>query len=188
MWLLCEIANDYYGNGKRNKSLVLLEWGNDGGGEMRPKPFLGYYPQLTVSLTPRLSHFLWSPPVSFVFSLLRLSSIILSPAFPSLSLSVSLSVYRSVLWDRGVRSSWVHQGGKERERGLKCESEEVWEREMRNGWRESEAEGKISKNRREDRDGEEKDVNVRWVINRKEVRLNRSGEWRKPWCKKYDGS
>lgn len=116
MWLRCEIANGYYGNGKGNKSLVLLEWGNDGGGEMRPKPFLGYYPQLAVSLTPRLSHFLWSPPVSFVFSLLRLSFSFLSPAFPSLSLSVSLSVCLSVLWDGGVRSSWVRQGERERVR------------------------------------------------------------------------
>ena len=86
MWLWCEIANRYYGNRKGNKSLVLLEWGNDGGGEVRPKPFLRYYPQFAVSLTPWLSHFLWSPPVGFVFS--PLIAFIVS--FTSLALCVSL--------------------------------------------------------------------------------------------------
>lgn len=112
MWLRCEIANGYYGNRKGNKSFLLLEWGNDGGGEMRPKPFLGSYPQLAVSLTPWLSHFLWSPTVGFVFS--PLIAFIVSFTRHSVSHSVLLSVCLSVCLLRCRCEKQLGSSGKKR--------------------------------------------------------------------------
>lgn len=84
---------------------------------------------------------LWSPPVPFSF-FLWLSFSFLSPAFPSLGLRVSVScLSSSVLWARGVRSSWVHLGG-EREKKWVRKGKSVRTRRCERGrWEKGAAEG-----------------------------------------------
>ncbi len=115
--------------------------------------FLGYYPQLAVPLTPRLSRSLWSPPVSFVFSVLQLS-------FSSLFLSLSAppSACLSALWDRGVRNSWVHSGEREREGVREGKSVRAW---------------RCERGRWEKGGGKE---SVRRKLKKKGLRTNRDGQ------------